>query len=112
MQTISETGVTGGSVTVSLGGFGGDNIIGTVTDPSGTMVPNASVSVAAPSGQGTDTTNNSGKYDIDANASVGDRVAVTVEWVDAAGRRHVLRGTVVLTAADVLRPAKSGTDKG
>ncbi len=111
MQTITATGATGGSVTVNLGGIGGDNITGTVTDPSGAAVNDATVTVVKATDQGTDETNSSGKYDIDVNAAVGDRVVVTAEWVDAAGRRHVVRGTVVIATSDVLRPAKSGQDK-
>lgn len=116
MATITTAGVTGGSITIGLGGFGGDNFKGTVTDSTGLIISGARVSFVRTDGtaQGVGPTNNSGKYNLDTDASVGDTYRVDVTWVDGAGGRHRIVGTFTVTTADVLmaEDPKKGSNKG
>lgn len=96
----------GDKVEVKLGGFNGDNVQGGVEDSQGTPINNAKVTVTNIDNgeQGTETTGNDAEYDIDVNASAGDKVYVHVEWQDEEGHWHVVSGVVTLqasSAADV-----------
>jgi Fe-S-cluster formation regulator IscX/YfhJ len=88
----------GDEVTVDIGGFGGDNVKGSVTDKSGAPINNARVKVIDINNdqEGVEITGNDGEYDIDVDASPGDRVFVHVEWQDATGKWHVVTGFVTL----------------
>ncbi len=95
------TNANGDTVEVTLGGFGGDNVLGGVTDSQGAPISNARVVVSnVTNGQQAieDPTGNDGEYDVDVDASAGDKVFVHAEWVDGNGRTHVVTGFVTLTA--------------
>ena len=102
MPDCTLTNSLGDTVTVERGGIGSDNIKGAVeqnTNAGPATVSGANVMVSNPDGQtdDNDTTNSSGQYDIDVDAAAGHTVVVTAEWVDAAGRRHLVRGTCTVT---------------
>ena len=89
----------GDSVTVDLGGFGGDNAIGNVLDSLGAGVDGAEVDVynrnkdVAGNGK---SAGRSGYYDIDVNGDPGDVVDVFVKWTDARGGKHEVQGHCTL----------------
>jgi hypothetical protein len=87
-----------GSVTVSLGGFGGDNVTGIVTDAGGLVVEGAEVDVVnrKTKDAGNDQTNEHGRYSTDVNAASGHVVDVWVTWTDARGGTHEVQGTCTL----------------
>jgi len=101
MQTISSGGPTGGSIEVELGGFNGDNLVGDVYDSSGTLVPQADITIQDTTDDYTGSTTNSGKFDIDCNGAVGDTFNVTARWT-VGGVDHVIRGRITITAQDVV----------
>lgn len=94
---VTISGVKGGAVTVDRGGFGNDNVIGKVTNsppPGRTMgsgraggVWGAKVWVTNLSnGQKAQTkTGIFGDYDVDVDASAGDRIQIRVEFFGSSG---------------------------
>jgi len=88
-----------GTVTVNLGGFGGDNVYGIVLDSSGAAVHGAEVDVVNRSNKqaGDDQSGVRGGYDIDLDAKAGDVVDVFVKWTDARGVERQVQGTCTLT---------------
>ena len=91
----------GDTVTVDLGGLGGDNVTGTAEDRQGAPVPDARVKVINLS-NGQEDVHKTGKdseYDIGLDASDRDRVFVHVEWKDAADHWQVVTEIVELKGA-------------
>lgn len=87
-----------GSVTVGLGGIGGDNVTGVVLDASGSPVTGAAVDIhnRTQDETGDDESGVRGGYDIDLDAEVGDEVTVFVTWTDARGVEHDIQGDCTL----------------
>lgn len=86
----------GDKIDVGCGGFGGDNVLGTVEEKDGTLVVGAKVTISNQSKAGEvadDTTNGQGKFDKDVDAEAGNLIAVTATWKDGNGRRHTVSGT-------------------
>ena len=92
------TNAQGDTLEVTCGGFGGDNVLGTVEEKAGNItVPvsgaDVTVSNSSKAGEvGDDTTNNQGKFDIDVDAECRNLILVYVRWKDANKRRHVITG--------------------
>jgi len=96
MATLTNS--LGDSVTVNLSGWGGDNIYGYVKNSTPQAVSGAEVTVRNTSNGevGVETTGSLGRYDIDVNASSGDRIYIHVQWEDHNGRWHVISGDVTV----------------
>ncbi len=87
-----------GSVTVNLGGTGGDNVYGVVLDSSGSPVSGAEVDIynRTEDEAGDDQSGVRGAYDIDLDAEVGHEVTVFVTWEDARGVKRQVQGDCTL----------------
>lgn len=103
MGSITTAGARGGKLTIFLGGFGGDNCKGELTDSTGANVAGADITFVRTDGSTQDTgaTRNNGKYDIDVDGNVGDSFRVTATWV-VRGVTHKVTGVYTIVGADVL----------
>ena len=94
MNNLTFTNAMGDKLTVTCGGFGGDNVLGTVEEASSggalTPVKGATVVISdATNGEGAQTTTNAnGVFDEDVDAACNDLIVMVASWVDAAGRNH------------------------
>jgi hypothetical protein len=86
-----------GTVTVSLGGFNGDNATGTVLDSSGVPVQGAEVDIVNRNNKqaGDDQSGVRGGFDIDLDAEAGHVVDVFVTWT-VGTHKYQVQGTCTL----------------
>ena len=114
MPTFTNT--RGDTVVVTCGGFGGDNVLGTVEEKTGNItvpVKGADVTVSNSSiaGEvGDDKTNNQGKFDIDVDAACRNLILVYVRWRDSNRRRHVITGRFRCPCPDEETETACSTD--
>jgi hypothetical protein len=106
MKDLTFTNGMGDKLTVKCGGFGGDNVLGTVEEASSggalTPVKGATVVITdVTNGQGTQTTTNAnGVFDEDLDVACNDLIVMVVSWVDAGGKNHHITARFRCTCDD------------